>query len=45
MSLTFLTESMFDEVKPADLTSADVLVFDMMNQQMLQRFNAEHKST
>jgi cobaltochelatase CobN len=41
--LTFLTESVFDDVKPADLTGADVLVLDIMNQQMLDRFNtAQH---
>ena len=42
VTLTFLTESLFDEVKAADLTSADVLVLDIMNQQMLDRFNAAH---
>src|SRR4051812_22441974 len=43
VALTFLTESVFDDVKPADLTAADVLVLDIMNQQMLDRFNATHK--
>ena len=33
---------MFDDVKPAELTSANVLVLDMMNQQMLDRYNAKH---
>ena len=36
VTLTFLTESLFDEVKPAELTGADVLVLDIMNQQMLR---------
>src|SRR5687767_4554119 len=43
VSFTFLTESMFDDVKPADLASANALVFDVMNEQMLQRFDTEHK--
>jgi cobaltochelatase CobN len=41
--LTFLTESMIDQVKPADVLSADALVFDQMNEQMLQRFDTEHR--
>jgi cobaltochelatase CobN len=43
VSLSFLTESVFDEVKPADMMAADVLVLDVMNQQMLDRFNTTHK--
>jgi cobaltochelatase CobN len=43
VTLTFLTESLFDDVKPADVTAADVLVLDVMNQQMLDRFNTTHK--
>ena len=43
VSFTFLTESMFDDVKPADLAAANALVFDVMNEQMLQRFNTTHK--
>src|SRR5262245_13357269 len=39
VAFTFLTESVFDDVKPAEIASADVLVFDQMNEQMLQRFN------
>ena len=42
VSLSFLTESMFDDVTAADMTGTDVLVFDVMNQQMLDRFNATH---
>ena len=41
VTLTFLTESVFDDAKPADVTGADVLVLDIMNQQMLDRFNAD----
>jgi cobaltochelatase CobN len=43
VGLTFLTESLFDEVAPTEVTGADVLVLDVMNQQMLDRFNAKHK--
>ncbi len=43
ISISFLTESVFDDVKPADLTRADVLLLDVMNQQMLDRFNEKHK--
>jgi cobaltochelatase CobN len=42
VTLSFLTESMFDEVKPAELSSADVLVMDVMNQQLLDRYNKTH---
>ncbi len=38
----FLTESLFDEVDPGALLETDVLVFDVMNQQMLERFNTTH---
>jgi cobaltochelatase CobN len=43
LTLTFLTESMFDDTKADDLTAANVLVLDMMNQQLLERFNAKHR--
>jgi cobaltochelatase CobN len=43
VAFTFLTESMYDDVKTQDLASANALVFDVMNEQMLQRFNSEHK--
>jgi cobaltochelatase CobN len=43
ITISFVTESVFDTVTPADLTGADVLVLDIMNQQMLDRFNAAHK--
>src|SRR5262245_29247365 len=39
VELRFLTESVFDDTTPAQLTSSKVLVLDMMNQQMLDRFN------
>jgi len=43
VAFTFLTESMFDDVKANEMTSADVLVLDQMNEQMLQRFDAKNK--
>jgi cobaltochelatase CobN len=43
VSFSFLTESMYDEVTPADIGAANVLVFDTMNEQMLGRFNTDHK--
>jgi cobaltochelatase CobN len=43
VSLSFLTESVFDDAKVSELTGADVLVLDTMNQQMLDRFDASHK--
>ena len=43
IALSFLTESVFDDTEPAALTGADVLVLDVMNEQMLERFNAKHK--
>jgi cobaltochelatase CobN len=43
VTLSFLTESVFDEAKPEELTGARVLLFDTMNEQMLTRFNTQHK--
>jgi cobaltochelatase CobN len=43
VTLTFLTESVFNDADPKELANADVLVFDTMNQQMLERFNTQHK--
>ena len=43
VALSFVTESMLADVKIADVTGAQVLVLDIMNQQMLERFNAEKK--
>ncbi len=40
--LQILTESSYAEVSPEQLRQSDVLVFDTMNQQMLDRFNDEH---
>lgn len=43
VTLSFLTESVFEEARARDFTGADVLVLDIMNQEMLDRFNAKHK--
>lgn len=43
VTLTFLTESVADDVESSQMTSADVLVFDVMNQQLLDNFNTKHK--
>jgi len=42
VALTFLTESTFDDVAPADISSSNVLLLDTMNQQMLDRYNETH---
>ena len=42
VTLTFLTESMFDNVDAEEIAASDVVVLDTMNQQMLERFNVEH---
>ena len=42
VALTFLTESVMADVKVDEITRANVLVLDTMNQQMLERFNASH---
>lgn len=42
VSLSYLTESVFDETDPKSITGADVLVLDTMNEQMLERFNQKH---
>ena len=39
VSLSFLTESLFDDVSADDMLRSDVMVLDIMNQQMLDRFN------
>src|SRR5688572_5862954 len=41
--LTFVTESMLPDVKIDELTKSNVLVLDIMNQQMLERVNADKK--
>jgi cobaltochelatase CobN len=43
VTLSFLTESIFTDVRAEDMTRADVLVLDVMNEQMLDRFNATHR--
>ncbi len=43
VTLSFLTESVFDDVSVQDLASADLLVLDVMNEQMLERFNNKHQ--
>jgi cobaltochelatase CobN len=42
IDLGFVTESVLNEVDPAVTASSDVLVLDVMNQQMVDRFNAAH---
>ena len=43
VTLSFLTESTMPDVVVGDLSRASVLMLDTMNQQMLDRFNAQHK--
>jgi cobaltochelatase CobN len=43
VELQFLTESTYDETAPERLAASDILVLDVMNEQMLQRFNDQHK--
>ena len=42
VAVEFLTESLFDDADVDALLETDVLVFDVMNQQMLERFEGEH---
>ena len=42
VSLSLLTESMFDDVGASEMIGADVLILDTMNQEMLDRFNTTH---
>ena len=42
VNLNFLTESFFDSAAPDTLKHSDVLVLDMMNQQLLDRYNISH---
>jgi len=42
ISLQFLTESFLVEADPGVISNSDVLVLDMMNQSILDRFNAAH---
>lgn len=41
VELTLLTESTFEETPTAAITQADVLVYDVMNEQMMRRFDDE----
>ena len=43
VDLSFLTESVFDDAKTSDLTQANVLVLDTMNEQLLDRFDSSRK--
>ncbi len=42
LDIVWLSESAYEATAPEDMSDADVLVFDMMNERMLERFNAEH---
>ena len=44
VELSFLTESTQDEVTSAQLRSSKVLVFDTMNEQMLAKWDTDHKA-
>ncbi len=41
IDLQFLTESTFKDVDPQALAASDVLIYDIMNEQMLRRFDEE----
>ncbi len=43
VELVLLAESTFDETDAAKLAASDVLLYDVMNEQMLGRFNEERK--
>jgi len=43
VDLQFVTESYFDELDAEQIVDSNVLVFDIMNQQMLDRFNSTHE--
>ena len=42
IDVQFFTETTFDDVPSEALSKSQVLVFDVMNQQLVDRFNAEH---
>ena len=42
VDLHFLTESTYDVSSPEPFVESDVVVLDIMNQQMLERFDADH---
>ncbi len=43
VTMSLLTESLYEAADPKEFTDANVLVFDMMNEQLLDRFDREHK--
>jgi hypothetical protein len=43
VQLTFVTESVLSDVKADELKTTDVLLLDTMNQQLLERLNANSK--
>jgi cobaltochelatase CobN len=43
VELELLAESTVDEVDPVKIAQSDVLIFDVMNEQMLGQFNQAHK--
>ncbi|MGC4028789.1 MAG: cobaltochelatase subunit CobN [Steroidobacteraceae bacterium] len=44
LTLSLMAESTAANVAPPDLLGANVLVLDVMNQQLLEKFNATHKT-
>lgn len=42
IELEFVTESFFDDLEPQAVRNSDILVFDMMNQAMLERFDESY---
>ncbi len=42
VELVLMSESSVADIEPEEMTSLDVLVFDMMNEQMLGQFNDQH---
>ena len=43
VQLAFVTESVLSDVRPDELKATDVLLLDTMNQQLLERVNANNK--
>src|SRR5262245_50916953 len=44
VTLEYLAESVFNDTDARAMTSANVLVLDTMNEQLLERFNQTHKA-
>src|SRR5690554_1126719 len=44
VELQFVTESLFDDLDVGAIRASDVLVLDMMNQQLLERFDSTHET-